>query len=105
MIASTTGSASIGEYDASGNPIRSVQQAAYGPGSDATDRSGTINLFESPSVGRVLGTGSPDIVKYGLTLSDVANLLLSGQNAPYNHLIGAYDGSDGTTAAVVPAGH
>ncbi len=79
IVASTTGSATIGEYDTSGHLVRGVQQGAYGPGSDATDRSGTVNLFESPSIGDLLGAG-PDIVKYGLTLSDLANLLLTGQN-------------------------
>jgi hypothetical protein len=100
IVASTTGSATIEEYDAGGNLVRAVQQAAYGPGSNATDRSGTINLFESAVLGR-LTPGSPiDIVKYGLSLSDVSNLLLTGQNAPYNHLIGAYDS---TTGAPLPS--
>jgi hypothetical protein len=100
IVASTTGSATIQEYDASGNLVRSVQQGAYGPGSNATDRSGTINLFESAVVGKLVPGGPLDIVKYGLSLSDVANLLLSGQNAPYNHLIGAYDA---TTGSPLPA--
>jgi hypothetical protein len=100
IVASTTGSATIEEYDAGGTQVRAVQQGAYGPGSNATDRSGTINLFESAVLGR-LSPGSPlDIVKYGLSLSDVSNLLLTGQNAPYNHLIGAYDS---TTGAPLPS--
>jgi hypothetical protein len=102
IIASTTGSATIGEYDTAGNLIRSVQQGAYGPGSDATDRSGTINLFESASLGKLTPGGGLDIVKYGLTLTDVANLLLSGQNAPYNHLIGAYDAQTGSPLPAYP---
>ncbi len=100
IVASTTGSATIEEFDASGNQIRAVQQGAYGPGSNATDRSGTINLFESAVLGKLIPGGTLDIVKYGLSLSDVANLLLTGQNAPYNHLIGAYDA---TTGSPLPA--
>ncbi len=102
VVASTTGSASIGEYDTSGNLVRDVQQGAYGPASDATDRTGTINLFESASVGNLTPAGGPDIVKYGLSLTDVANLLLVGQNAPYNHLIGAYEAQTGTPLPAFP---
>src|SRR5204863_6877195 len=40
---------------------------------------------------KLLPAAGLDVVKYALTLSDAANLLLTGQNAPYNHLIGAYD--------------
>jgi hypothetical protein len=75
---------------------------AFGPGSNATDRSAAINLFESASIGDLLGTGTPDVVKYELTLSQAANLLLVGQNFPYNHLIGAFDGSTGATLPAFP---
>jgi hypothetical protein len=102
IVTSTTGSATIGEYDTSGNLIRNVQQGAYGPASNATDRTGTINLFESASLGKLVPGGGLDIVKYGLSLTDVANLLLSGQNAPYNHLIGAYDAAAGAPLPAYP---
>jgi hypothetical protein len=96
IVASTTGSASINMYSHDGALQRCVQQGAYGPASDATDKSGTINLFESASLGKLLPTDTdPDIVKYGLTVSDAANLLLTGQNVPYNHLIGAYNATTG----------
>jgi hypothetical protein len=103
IVASTTGSATIEEHKVDGSLALGVQQAAYGPLSDATDRSGTINLFESASIGRLLSSQStPAIVKYGLSLSDVANLLLVGQNIPYNHLIGAYDASTGQPLPAFP---
>jgi hypothetical protein len=75
---------------------------AFGAASDATDKSGALNLFESASVGDLLGTGTPDVVKYELSLSDAANLLLVGQNFPYNHLIGAWEGISGTTLPAFP---
>jgi Subtilase family len=100
IVASTTGSATIQEYGVGGNLIRAVQQAAYGADSNATDRSGTINLFESAVLGKLVPGATVDIVKYGFSLGGVANLLLTGQNAPYNHLIGAYDS---TTGAPLPA--
>src|SRR5258708_996598 len=84
--ASSTRSATIEEYSTSGSIIRTINQAVYGPASNATDRTGTINLFESASLGKLLPGAPVDIVKYGLSLSDVANLLLVGQNVPYNHL-------------------
>jgi hypothetical protein len=102
IVASATGSTAIEEHSVDGKLVRSVQQGAYGAASDATDRTGTLNLFESPSVGRLLPTGEPDIVKYGLTLSDVSNLLLTGQNSPYNHLIGAYDSQTGLPLPAFP---
>jgi Subtilase family/RTX calcium-binding nonapeptide repeat (4 copies) len=95
VIASTTGSTTIGEFDTQGNLVRSAEQCTDGAGSDATDKSGSVNLFESTSVGALLPGGGPDIVKYGLSINDLANLLLVGQNLPYNHLIGAYDATTG----------
>ncbi|MEA2315201.1 MAG: hypothetical protein QOI03_1893, partial [Solirubrobacteraceae bacterium] len=105
IVASVTGGA-LEELSASGQVLRTMQQTgsqAFGPASDATDRSGALNLFESASVGDLLGTGTPDIVKYELSLSQAANLLLVGQNFPYNHLIGAFEGSTGATLPAYPS--
>src|SRR5205807_6901318 len=84
---------------------RTMQQtgaSAFGPASDTTDRTGALNLFESASVGDVLGTGTPDVVKYELSLGQAANLLLAGQNFPYNHLIGAFDAATGAPLPAFP---
>ncbi len=102
VVASTTGSATIELYDTSGQIVRTINQAVYGAGSNATDRTGTINLFESASLGKLLPGAPLDVIKYGLSLSDVANLLLVGQNVPYNHLIGAYDSSTGAPLPSFP---
>jgi hypothetical protein len=103
IVVSTTGSATIEEHKVNGDLVKGVEQAAYGPASDATDRTGTINLFESASLGKLLpGEANPAIVKYGLSLSDVSNLLLVGQNSPYNHLIGAYDSATGLPLPAFP---
>jgi hypothetical protein len=104
IIASVTGGA-LEALSPAGKVIRTFQQVgpeAYGPGSDATDRTGALNLFESASVGDLTGTGRPDIVKYEISLSQSANLLLVGQNFPYNHLIAAYDGSTGAPLPAYP---
>jgi hypothetical protein len=102
IVTSTTGSATINLYDTSGDLIRSMQQGAYGPASNATDRTGTINLFESASIGKLDPVGGPAVVKYGLTVGQVANLALTGQNVPYNHLIGAYNAQTGLPLPAFP---
>jgi Subtilase family len=104
IVASVTGGA-LEELSPSGQVLRTMQQTgpqAFGPAANATDRSGALNLFESASIGDLLGTGTPDIVKYELSLGQAANLLLVGQNFPYNHLIGAFDGSTGATLPSFP---
>jgi hypothetical protein len=104
IVASSTGG-SLEELSPAGQVVRTLQQVgpeAFGAASDATDRSGAINLFESASVGDLLGTGTPDVIKYELSLSQAANLLLVGQNFPYNHLIGAFDGATGATLPAFP---
>jgi hypothetical protein len=104
IVASSTGG-SLEELSPAGQVVRTLQQVgsqAFGAASDATDRSGALNLFESASVGDLLGTGTPDVVKYEISLSQAANLLLVGQNFPYNHLIGAFDGSTGLPLPAYP---
>jgi hypothetical protein len=104
IVASVTGGA-LEELSTTGEVLRTMQQTgsqAFGAASDATDRSGALNLFESASVGDLLGTGTPDVVKYELSLAQAANLLLVGQNFPYNHLIGAFDGSSGVPLPAYP---
>ncbi len=102
VVTSTTGSTTVGLHNADGSLYRDMQQSAYGAASDATDRSGMVNLFESASIGDLTGSGNPDVVKYGLSTTDLANLLLVGQNAPYNHLIGAWDAQSGATLPAFP---
>jgi hypothetical protein len=104
IVASSTGGA-LEELSPAGKLVRTIQQAgpeAFGAASDATDRTGALNLFESASVGDVLGTGTPDVIKYEVSLSQAANLLLVGQNFPYNHLIGAFDGATGLPLPAYP---
>jgi hypothetical protein len=104
VVASVTGGA-LEELSPAGQVLRTMQQTgpqAFGPAADATDRSAAINLFESASIGDLLGTGTPDVVKYELSLGQAANLLLVGQNFPYNHLIGAFDASTGATLPAFP---
>lgn len=100
IVATTTGSTTIGVYGTDGSEVTTIDQAAPGGGSDATVPVGSLNLFESASIGRLSdNAGGPSVVKYGLGLSAALNLLLAGQNLPYNHLIGAYDPQTGLAEA------
>lgn len=101
IVVSTTGGG-LHTYGVDGKLMRSMEQGVFGPLSNATDRLGQMNLFESASIGDLTGLGRPTVVKYGVSLLQVPNLLLVGINAPYNHLIGAYDAQTGVTLPAFP---
>lgn len=52
-----------------------------------------LNLFEYTVIGNLNGIGALDVAKVGVTLPQVLNLLLVGQNFPYNHVVQAWDTS------------
>lgn len=61
----------------------------------ATSEAGKVlNLFENAIVGNIDGRGQLDVAKVGVTVGQVANLLLVGQNLPYNHVVQAWDSSN-----------
>src|SRR5439155_8565761 len=66
------------------------------------DKSPGLNLSESAAVGKLLPAGDPSIVKWEISTSQAANLLLVGQNVPYNPLIGAWDSSTGEALTGFP---
>ena len=101
VLVSTTGG-DLAVYGVDGALVNTMQQGTFGAASNATDQSGQFNLFESASVGDLTGAGTLNAVKYGLTLTGVTNLLLVGQNNPYNHLIGAYDLTTGLPLPTYP---
>ncbi len=101
IVTSTTGGM-LAAYAVDGSVIRGMQQGVFGVASNAVDRTGQLNLFESASIGDLTGLGRPTVVKYGVSLLQVANLLLVGVNAPYNHLIGAYDAATGLPLPAYP---
>jgi hypothetical protein len=83
IVASAT-SGSLAEYGTGGgSPVVTMQQ------------NGGFNLFESASIGDLLGSGTLAIVKYQIDAGQLANLLLVGQNVPYSHRIGAFNGNSG----------
>ncbi len=60
-----------------------------------TDASSQLNLADYPSIGD-LGTGSPSVIKGGISLNGVVNLLAVNQNLPFNHSVQAWNPATGT---------
>jgi hypothetical protein len=76
----------------------------YAPGAaNSPDNGPVLNLADYSSVGDILGAGQPAVIKGGLTLNGVANLLAVNQNLPFSHVQQAWDPSTGTALAGFPA--
>jgi hypothetical protein len=76
-----------------------AKQVGYLPepaaSSETVSRSYIANTFEYPTVADLDGNGGLEVLKGGISIEGVANLLLVGQNAPYNHVMQAWDGASG----------
>jgi len=77
------------------------QNYQTGPG-NRTDDGAILNLADYPSIGDLSGTGNPLILKGGLTVNGVANLLAVNQNLPFNHVEQAFDPSTGQSQPGFP---
>ena len=79
-----------------GTRIRDMDPSARGALSDAIqDSSSVVNLFEYPAIGDLDRDGHLDLAKVGVTLNGVVDLVLVGQNQPFNHVLQAWDASTG----------
>ena len=79
-----------------GTRIRDMDPSARGALSDAVqDGSSVVNLFEYPAIGDLDRDGHLDLAKVGVTLNGVVDLVLVGQNQPFNHVLQAWDASTG----------
>ncbi len=102
IVVSTTGGA-IGIYQPDGTKVKNLKQDRSGPASNVPEPDPQqLNLFESTSIGNLDGSG-PAVVKYGVTLAQAANLVLAGQNVPYEHVINAINPQLGTEGTQLPA--
>jgi len=99
LASATTGSLST--YAPNGTLDKTMRQEDSSKG-NAVDKSPGLNLFESAAVGKLLPAGDPSVVKWEISTSQAANLLLVGQNVPYNHLIGAWDSASGEALTGFP---
>ena len=102
VFASAT-SGPLSSYDPNGKLNTTMRQEAYGPASNATDKTPALNLFESTAIGKLTPADpNPSAVKYEVSASAAVDLLLVGQNQPYNHLIGAWSASTGEPRPAYP---
>lgn len=69
-----------------------------GPAATTTDHGISLDVLGHASIGKLSPTG-PGIVEGGLTANAVVNLLLVGQNLPFDHELSAWDP---TTAQMYP---
>jgi Subtilase family len=70
--------------------------ASYGnTAANSIDQGPVVNLADYSSIGDLEGSGDPAVVKGGLTLNGVANLLAVNQNLPFSHVEQAWDPSSG----------
>ncbi|MDQ3934769.1 MAG: FG-GAP-like repeat-containing protein [Actinomycetota bacterium] len=73
------------------------------PGGEHQDRSLIANAFDNPIVADVDSVSpGPEVAKAGLTLQGAANLLLVGQNLPFNHVLQAWNGENGDSLPAYP---
>jgi hypothetical protein len=84
--------------DGDGSTIRTYEGAA----ANCPDQGEVINLADYPSIGDLSGDGTPDVVKGGLTLNGVANLLAVNQNLPFCHVEQAWNPATGAALPGYP---
>lgn len=89
-------------FDGDGSVFREFSSSNFGLGSDAVDRSVALNLFEYPAIGDLTGDGAPEVVKGGISLAVAVNLVLTGQNVPFDHLVQAWDTGTGSYLPAFP---
>ncbi|MDX1607083.1 MAG: hypothetical protein R3202_12890, partial [Candidatus Competibacterales bacterium] len=93
----TTGDVHIFEGD--GTPTVLTSNGPVQGGSvtnpSPVDASRILNLFEYTAIGDLDGQGGLDIAKGGVTAPAAVNLLLVGQNFPFNHVVQAWDSATG----------
>jgi hypothetical protein len=75
----------------------------YQPGAnDSPDAGAVLNLADYSSIGDILGSGQPAVLKGGLTVNGAANLLAVNQNLPFSHVEQAWNPSNGNALGGFP---
>jgi hypothetical protein len=84
--------------DGDGSTIRTFQDTA----ANCPDQSEVVNLADYPSVGDLVGDGTPEVLKGGLTLFGAVNLLAPNQNLPFCHVEQAWNAATGVSLPGYP---
>jgi len=88
-IAAATGDAKL--VDGDGSDIRTFNNDVSATNTNVLDRSMIINLADYPVVGELADDLGASVIKNGISLNGVANLLAVNQNLPFNHVVQAWD--------------
>lgn len=96
-----TGDTSL--VDAAGHRVQGLAPT-QGPASRTRDKAPVLNFAEFPSIGRVSGApgSGPGIFQGGVTASEGVNVLLNGQNLPFDHVVQGWDPSNGEPYPAFP---
>ena len=95
-VAAALTTSNLAVFRPDGTRIRDMDPSTRGASSDAHQDGGSVlNLFEYPAIGDVDRDGQLDLSKVGVTLQGLVNLVLVGQNAPFNHVLQAWTGPTG----------
>ncbi len=82
--------------DGDGRVLREMDQGPVGAKAvGMRDTTLMVNMFDSPALGDIDADGVPEIAQGGITLLGALNLILAGQNLPYNHIMQVWDSATG----------
>jgi len=95
-VAAALTTSNLAVFRPDGSRVRDMDPSTRGASSDAHQDGGSVlNLFEYPAIGDVDRDGKLDLSKVGVTLNGLVNLVLVGQNMPFNHVLQAWTGATG----------
>jgi hypothetical protein len=103
VVSATAANTQIVKYD--GTTIRTMSpdiSGGAGAPSDSVDQTAMIDLLSYPAIADFDGDSDLDIIKGMISAAGAANLLLVGQNVPFNHLVNAWDATTGTRLSSFP---
>jgi len=92
-VSAATGDAKL--VDGDGDELQVFQNEATAS-QNITDAGMQVNLADYPSVGELSDGAGPSVIKGGISLNGVVNLLAVNQNLPFNHSVQAWDPRTGS---------
>jgi hypothetical protein len=89
-------------FAANGNGSNAVSYDPSADSADTTDKSAALGLFEYPILADLDGLPGLEVLKGGFTTNQLANLVVVGQNLPFNHVMQAWNGQTGARLPAYP---